>query len=76
MYLTIKETAAYLDVPEYYLEKLVMENKIRTIDDGNETLINKDQFKSYFDQVEKYRIMIQEYLNEPIPPDPDVKDED
>ncbi|PKR79162.1 hypothetical protein CEY16_05265 [Halalkalibacillus sediminis] len=76
MYLTIKETAEYLELPEAYVEKLIVQGKIRSIHDGERFLVNKSQFDSYFDQMEKYREMIQEYLNESIPEDPDVKDED
>ncbi|GGC98734.1 hypothetical protein GCM10007216_31890 [Thalassobacillus devorans] len=76
MYLTIQETAEYLDIPVSYIHKMVLENKIKTIDDGQQVLINKDQFSNYFEQVEKYRSTLQEYLGEPLPPDPDIKDED
>jgi len=76
VYLTIKETAEYLELPEDYVESLVQYNRIRAIHDGEQFLINKDQFDMYFEQMEKYREQIQEYLNEPIPEDPDVKDED
>ncbi|RWZ58079.1 helix-turn-helix domain-containing protein [Halobacillus fulvus] len=76
MYVTIKETAEYLELPEDYVERLVRENKIRAVHDGEEYLINREQFQSHLEQMEKYRAMIQEYLNEPIPEDPDVKDED
>ncbi|ARI78475.1 excisionase family DNA-binding protein [Halobacillus mangrovi] len=76
MYLTIKETAEYLDLPEDYIIRLVQQEKIRALHDGDQYLINREQFSTHFEQIEKYRAMIQEYLNEPIPEDPDVKDED
>ncbi len=76
MYLTIKETAEYLEVPKEYVEHLAHHNKIKKLNDGNQILINKNQFKNHWEQMEKYRAMIQEYLNEPIPEDPDIKDED
>lgn len=76
MYLTIKETAEYLDLPEDYITSLIRQNKIRTVHDGGQYLINRNQFDNHFNEMEKYRAMIQEYLNEPIPEDPDVKDED
>lgn len=76
MYLTIKETAEFLSLPEEYIESLVQYNRIRTIHDGEQFLINKEQFNTHLEQMEKYRQQIQEYLNEPIPEDPDVKDED
>ncbi|TGB03841.1 excisionase family DNA-binding protein [Halobacillus salinus] len=76
MYLTVRETAEYLELPEEYIEQLIRQNRIRVLHDGEQYLVNKDQFQRYFEQMEKYRAMIQEYLNEPIPEDPDVKDED
>ncbi|QAS52016.1 excisionase family DNA-binding protein [Halobacillus litoralis] len=76
MYLTVKETAAYLELPEDYILHIIRHNKIKTLHDGDRYLINKNQFDNHLDQMEKYRMMIQEYLSEPIPEDPDVKDED
>lgn len=76
MYLTVKETAEYLSMPESYIESLVQQKRIRTVFDGEQHLINKDQFNNHFDQLEKYKAYIQEILNEPLPEDPDVKDED
>ncbi|GGF25779.1 hypothetical protein GCM10010954_25890 [Halobacillus andaensis] len=76
MYLTVEETAKYLDVPKEYVEHLIREKKVRCIHDGEQYLINNAQFDTYFEQVEKYRAMIQDYLNEPIPQDRDIKDED
>lgn len=76
MYITIKETAEYLELPEEYIEQLIRQKRIRVLHDGEQYLVNRDQFQHYFEQMEKYRVMIQEYLDEPIPEDPDVKDED
>ncbi len=76
MYLTIKETAEYLSMPEALVESLVQQNKIRTIFDGDQHLINKEQFNTHFEQLEKYKKMVEEYLSEPIPEDWDAKDED
>ncbi|AIF42486.1 excisionase family DNA-binding protein [Virgibacillus sp. SK37] len=76
MYKTIQETAEYLSMDIAKVSALVLEGKIRAIHDGNQYLINQDQFKTHFEDVEKYRQKIQEYLNEPIPEDIDVKDED
>ena len=39
-------------------------------------LIYKDQFKTHFEQLEKYKQLVNEIANEPIPEDMDVKDED
>ncbi|MCS0674299.1 MULTISPECIES: excisionase family DNA-binding protein [Cytobacillus] len=76
MYLTIKETAEYLSYPESYVESLIQQKKIRAIYDGEQYLIYKEQFNAHIKQVEKYRELVEEILNEPIPEDRDIKDED
>ncbi|WP_010170734.1 excisionase family DNA-binding protein [Bacillus coahuilensis] len=76
MYLTMKETADYLSLPEEYIEKLIVDRKIRAVHDGDQYLINREQFTNHLDQIEAYKKMIEEYLSEPIPEDYDVKDED
>lgn len=76
MYLTVKETAEYLSMPENKISALVLQGRIRAVHDGREYLINSAQFTTHFEQVEKYRQMILEYLNEPIPEDFDAHDED
>lgn len=76
MYLTIKEASDYLSISVSSLEKLIQERKIRAIHDGEQYLINKDQFKTHIEQMEKYKIHVEEVLNEPIPEDIDIKDED
>ncbi|MEH6986570.1 MULTISPECIES: excisionase family DNA-binding protein [Bacillales] len=76
MYLTIKETAEYLSYPESYVESLIQQRKIRAIYDGEQYLIYKEQFNAHLKQVEKYRELVEEILNEPIPEDRDIKDED
>lgn len=76
MYLTVKETAEYLSVEEKKVESLILQRKIRAIFDGSEYLIYKEQFNSYFKQLEKYKELVEEIMNEPIPEDLDIKDED
>ncbi|MBC5636193.1 excisionase family DNA-binding protein [Ornithinibacillus sp. BX22] len=76
MYVTIPELAEYLSMHEAKVKSLVLQGKIRAIHDGEQFLVNKTQFTTHLEQVEKYRLMIQEYLNTPIPEDIDVKDED
>ncbi|NRD77953.1 excisionase family DNA-binding protein [Bacillus sp. BRMEA1] len=76
MYLTIKQAAEYLSMTEETIEKLIQQRKIRTLFDGTEYLIYKDQFNTHLKQLEKYKQLIQEILNEPIPEDLDIKDED
>jgi len=76
MYFTIPEVAEYLSMEEAKIRALVLKGRIRAIHDGEQFLINKEQFNTHLEQMEKYRVMIQEYLSEPIPEDADVKDED
>ncbi|SEM97882.1 DNA binding domain-containing protein, excisionase family [Mesobacillus persicus] len=76
MYMTIKETAGYLSIPEQQIESLIRLKRIRAIYDGDQYLIYKDQFATHLRQVEKYKKLAEELLNEPIPEDFDVKDED
>lgn len=76
MYLTIKETAEFLSFSETYVESLILQKKIRAIHDGEQYLIYKEQFNTHINQMEKYKKVVEEILNEPIPEDIDVKDED
>ncbi len=76
MYLTIKETAEYLSMPISYVQSLILQNKIRTVFDGEQHLINQDQFATHLEQLERYKKQMAEWLSEPIPEDIDVKDED
>ncbi len=76
MYLTIKETADLLSMTESYVESLILQKRIRAVYDGQHYLINKEQFKTHFEQLEKYKKLIEEINNEPIPEDIDIKDED
>jgi excisionase family DNA binding protein len=76
LYLTIKETAEYLSVPEATVKSLIQQKKIRALFDGSEYLIYKDQFTTHLKQVEKYKHLVEEILSEPIPEDLDIKDED
>jgi excisionase family DNA binding protein len=77
VYLTVEETADYLSVSVPYVENLILQGKIRVLHDGEgEVLVYKDQFKTHFKQLEKYKMLAEELENEPIPEDIDVKDED
>ncbi|MDX8360068.1 MULTISPECIES: excisionase family DNA-binding protein [Bacillaceae] len=76
MYLTIKELADYLSIPKASIEDLILHKKIRAVFDGEQYLVNKDQFTTHMEQLEKYKKLIDEILQEPIPEDIDVKDED
>ncbi len=74
--MTIEETAEYLQVSPKIIEKLILRQKIRALHDGEQYLIYKDQFDTHLDQMEKYKMMLAEWLAEPIPEDWDAKDED
>lgn len=76
MYLTVKETAEFLSYPESYIESLILQKRIRAIHDGAQYLIYKEQFNTHVKQMEKYKELVEEILNEPIPEDRDIKDED
>lgn len=75
MYLNISETADYLSIKESKIHSLIVQGHIRAVHDGKQYMINKDQFTSHIDQVEKYKKMIHDYLNENLPEDIDVKEE-
>jgi len=76
MYITIQDTAEHLGMPVEQVEKYVREGRIRSVHDGEQFLINKDQFGHYLEQLEMLKHQIDEWRNEPIPPDRDIKDED
>ncbi|RFU62679.1 excisionase family DNA-binding protein [Bacillus sp. V59.32b] len=77
MYLTVEETADYLSVSVPYVENLILQGKIRVVHDGEGVvLVYKEQFKTHFEQLEKYKMLVRELADEPIPEDIDVKDED
>ena len=76
MYLSVKETAELLAISEIKVKNLILQNQIRAIFDGMDYLINKEQFNTHFKQVEKYKKLVEEVWNEPIPEDLDIKDED
>jgi len=76
MYITIQETAEYLGMPVEHVRKYVLEGRVRSVHDGEQFLINKAQFALYFKQLEQLKQQIDEWRNEPLPPDRDIKDED
>lgn len=76
MYLTLEETAEYLDLTISEVYRLVREKQIRTVSDGKEPLVNKDQFNLYLKSLEQYKAELIDYLNDPLPDDSDIKDED
>ncbi|HDR7240681.1 helix-turn-helix domain-containing protein [Bacillus mobilis] len=76
LYITVEEAAEYLNLPKSYIEELIQQKKIRALFDGEQYLLNKEQFNTHLEQMEKYKHLVEEILNEPIPEDMDVKDED
>jgi len=76
MYLTVKEASEYFTIAETTLHQLIHQNRIRAVHDGEQFLVNQEQFNDHVDQMEKMKLLIEEWKNEPIPEDIDVKDED
>ena len=76
MFLTVEETATYLQCPVDAIESLIRQGKIRAIYDGEQYLINKEQFASHLEQMEIYKKQLAEWQAEPMPEDLDIKDED
>ncbi|WP_078595814.1 excisionase family DNA-binding protein [Evansella clarkii] len=76
MYLTVKEIAEFLELPEPYIENMIYQKKIRAIHDGEQFLVNKNQFDTHLNEMEKYKEIVMEILTQPIPEDIDVRDED
>lgn len=76
MYLNIQETAEYLELPVSEVERLIREGQVRTIVVDDEVLLNQEQFKLFLKEMERYKRELQAYLDEPIPEDVDIKDED
>ena len=76
LYITVEEAAEYLNLPKSYIEELIQQKKIRALFDGEQYLLNKEQFNTHLEQMEKYKQLVEEILIEPIPEDMDVKDED
>lgn len=76
MYMTVKETAEYLSLPEKSIENLILQRRIRALYDGEQHLIYKEQFNNHFKQLETYKQLVEEFMSESIPDDLDVKDED
>lgn len=76
MYLTVKQTAEYLDLPEWFIREKIAEGKIRAVHNGEEYLINKEQFNHHLEQIKKLREWEEAEKLESIPESYDVKDED
>ena len=66
LYITVEEAAEYLNLPKSYIEELIQQKKIRALFDGEQYLLNKEQFNTHLEQMEKYKQLVEEILNEPI----------
>lgn len=76
MYLTIEETAEYLDLPISEIHRLIRENQVRTVRVDEEILLYKEQFNLFLKEKQKQKAAMEEYYQTPLPEDPDIKDED
>lgn len=78
MYLNVKETAIYLSLPESFIMEKIREGKIRALHNGEEYLINKEQFNAHMNALEKLKKQLQskEEDEDILLPDYDYKDED
>ena len=76
MYQTIEGIAEYLEADIAYVLYLIREKQISTITVDDEVLINRSQFDFFIKQRQKMIEEYQKYLDEPIPEDIDIKDED
>ncbi|WP_139492365.1 excisionase family DNA-binding protein [Brevibacillus dissolubilis] len=75
-YLTVRETAEYLELPVSFILEKITEGRIRAVHNGEEYLINKEQFSHHMEQMTKLKKFEHEELFEPIPESYDYKDED
>lgn len=76
MYLTIPEVAEFLGMPISQVHKYVLEGRIRAVHDGEQFMINQDQFVKYHEYLERAKEEIDEWRKNLALPDRDVKDED
>ncbi|GAB3807970.1 excisionase family DNA-binding protein [Virgibacillus kimchii] len=53
MYVTIPKIAEYLSIEESKIGALVLAGRIRAIHDGEQFLVNKDQFSTYFQLIKE-----------------------
>lgn len=76
VYLTIEQTAEFLDVPESEIYRLIREIQVRYLTIDDQILLYKEQFNLFLKARERQIEAYQDYLNTPIPEDKDIKDED
>ena len=76
MFKNLEETAKDLGMPEHQILQYIYSGRIKAIPEGNDFLINSQQFDLYHEQLERIKEEIEIWRNTPIPEDIDVKDED
>ncbi|WP_216828289.1 excisionase family DNA-binding protein [Alkalihalobacterium elongatum] len=76
MYITVDELAEYLALPLEYLQDQIRKGNIKAIFDGNQYLVNKNQFEWHKQQLDLKIEELRREALEDIPDDIDVKDED
>lgn len=76
MYITVKETADYLQLPVSFILEKIAEGRIRAVHNGEEYMINKEQFNHFLDQMVKLKAELEKEKDEIIPESYDYKDED
>ncbi len=76
MYVTINEIAEYLHLSPDYVFQQIKAGNIRAVHDGDQYLVNKDQFSTTRENIEKEILLWKEEQAEDLPADIDVKDED
>ncbi len=76
MFKNLEETAKDLGMPEYQVLQYIYSGRIKAIPEGDDFLINSQQFDLYHEQLERIKEEIEIWRNTPIPEDIDVKDED
>lgn len=76
LYLTIEETAEYLELPISEIHRLIREKQVRFVRVEDEILLYKEQFNLFINERQKQKFALEEYLNTPVPEDIDIKDED
>ncbi|MFV8827393.1 excisionase family DNA-binding protein [Alkalihalobacterium sp. APHAB7] len=76
MYISVKELAEYLSLPEEYLFDQIRKGNVKAIYDGQQYLVNKNQFEWHKHQLDLKLEELRREALEDIPEDIDVKDED
>ncbi|WP_232697716.1 DNA-binding protein [Brevibacillus daliensis] len=76
MYLNVAETAAYLELPEWYIREKIADGQIRAVHNGEEYFMNRDQFTHTLDELKRLREFEDIEKFEPVPESYDYKDED